>query len=114
MKGLKHIITKELYGKARASIFVLTIILMVIAIIFFLRTQAGEIYTHTDTNGINVVSNIPISEKNERRAQKIESSRTMTETERKVLENDNNAKQIHYKKEREGMGNILLLYSIFR
>lgn len=111
MKGLKHIISKELYRKAMASIFVLAIFLMAIALIYFLRTQAGDIYTD---NGIKVISNTPIPEKHERRAQKIDSSNTMTPSERRVLENENKAKQIQYKKEREGMGKLLLLYSISR
>jgi len=114
MKGLKHIISKEPYRKVRASIFVLTIFLMAIALIYPQRTQGGEIYTYTNTNGIKVISNTPISEKHERKALKTGFVNTMTPSERRMLENENKARQKQYKNEREERGKLLLLYSIFR
>ena len=114
MKGLTHIISRELYGKARAAIFVLTIFLMAIIIIYPQRTQGREIHTHTNTHDIKVTSNTPISEKHERKPLKTGSLNTMKPSERRVLENENNAKQKQYHSEREERGKLLLLYSIFR
>lgn len=103
--GLRHIISKDLYRKARAPIFILTIFLMAITLIYPQRTQGGETYTYTNENGIKVTSNIPSSEKDERKAQK---------TKRRAPENENKAKQKHYSNEREERGKLLLLYSIFK
>ncbi|MEN6318010.1 MAG: hypothetical protein ABFD82_04545 [Syntrophaceae bacterium] len=114
MKGHKHIILKKLYSKARASIFVLTILLMGIALIYSQNNQGGEIYAYTAKNGIMVISNTPIPEKHERRAQKIDSSNTMTLSDRRVQENGIKAQQKQNKNEREERGKLLLLYSIFR
>jgi len=114
MMGLKHIISKDMYRKARAPIFVLTIFLMTITLIYPQRTQGGETYTYTHKNGIKVISNIPISEKYESKAQKTDSFNTMTPSKRRTLENENKAKQRQYKKEREERGKLLLLYSIFK
>ncbi len=117
MKGLTHIISRELYGKARAVIFVLTIFLMAIIIIYPQRTQGTqgrEIHTHTNTHDIKVTSNTPISEKHERKPLKTGSFNTMKPSERRVLESGNNAKQKQYHSEREERGKLLLLYSIFR
>jgi hypothetical protein len=105
MKCLKHVSSKELYRKARASIFVLTIFLMAIACLYPQRTHGGEIYTDTDKNGIRVISNIPSSRKDERKAQK---------TERRTLGNENKAKQKQDSNERQEMGKLLLLYSIVK
>jgi len=114
MKGLTYIISRELYGKARASIFVLTIFLMAIIIIYPQRTQGREIYPYTNTHGIKVISNTPISEKHERKPLKTGPFNTMKPSERRVLENGNKAKQKQYNSEREERGKLLLLYSIFR
>ena len=114
MKGLTHIISKELYGKARASIFVLTIFLMAITLMYPQRTQGREIYTHTNTHSIKIISNTSISEKHERKPLKTGSFNTMKPSERRVLENGNKAKQKQYNSEREERGKLLLLYSIFR
>lgn len=114
MKGLIHIISKELYGKVRASIFVLTIFLMAIILIYPQRTQGREIYSHTNTHGIKVASNTPISEKHENKVQKTSSFTTMKPSERRVPENGNKEKQKQYNNEREARGKLLLLYSIFR
>lgn len=111
--GLKNIISRDLYRKARAPIFVLTIFLMAITLICSQRTQGGEIYAY-NKNGIKVISDTPISEKHERKAQKMDSFNTMTLSERRTLENEHKAKQKQYKKDREEKGKLLLLYSIFR
>jgi hypothetical protein len=84
MMGLKQIISKNLYRKATAPIFVLTIFLMTITLIYPLRIQGGEIYTGANNNGIKMASNIPISEKHENKAQK---------TERRTLKNKATQKQ---------------------
>ena len=114
MNGLTHIIAKDLYGKPRASIFVLIIFLMAITLIYPQRTQGREIYAHTNTHGIKVISHTPISEKHERKPLKTGSLTAMKPSERRVLENGNNAKQKQYHSEREARGKLLLLYSIFR
>ncbi len=79
------------------SICVLTIILMVSALIYFMSSQGGEHYTYAGKNGVSFTSISPTPEKD-----------------KNVRENENNAQQIRYKKEREGMGKLLFLYSIFR
>jgi len=87
---------------------------MAIALINFLSTQGGERYTYTGKNGINFISSTSIPEKHERRVQKIDSSNTMTSSDKSARENKNNTQHIQYKKDLEGMGKLLLLYSIFR
>jgi hypothetical protein len=114
MKGLTHIISKEMYGTPKASIFVLTIFLIAITLIYPQRTQGREIYTYTNTHGIKVVSHTPISEKHERKSLKTGSLNAMKPSERRVLENGNKAKLKQYNNERETRGKLLLLYSIFR
>jgi hypothetical protein len=114
MKCLTDIISKVLYGKVRASIFVFTMFLMAIILIYPQRTQGREIYSHTNTHGIKVASNTPISEKHEKKVQKTSSLNTNKPSERRVLENGNKEKQKQYNSEREERGKLLLLYSIFR
>jgi hypothetical protein len=114
MKGLTHIISKERYRKAGASIFVVTIFLMAIALIYPQSAQGGEIYANTDKNGIKVISNTPIPENHEIRAQKKNSSNTMPLSDRSVMKNGKKAQQKQYKNEWEEKGKLLLLYSIFR
>jgi hypothetical protein len=114
MMGLIHIISKELYRKVKASIFVLTIFLMAITLIYAQRTQGREIYTHTNTHGIKVISHTTISEKHERKALKTNPFNTMKPSDRRMPENGNKAKQKQYNNEREERGKLLLLYSIFR
>jgi hypothetical protein len=114
MKCLTDIISRKLYGKVRASIFVLTIFLTAIILVYPQRTQGREIYSHTNTHGIKVALNTPVSEKHEKKVQKTSSFNTMKPSERKVLENGNKEKQKQYHTEREARGKLLLLYSIFR
>jgi hypothetical protein len=73
--------------------------------IYLQENQGGEIYTYTNTNGIKIISNTPILENYESKAQK---------PERRTLENENKAKQKQYENERKERGKLILLYSIFR
>lgn len=114
MTGLTHIISKEMYGAPRASIFVLTIFLIAITLICPQRTQGSELNTHTNTHGIKAISHTPISEKHERKSLKTGSLNAMKPSEKRVLENENKAKLKQHHSEREERGKLLLLYSIFR
>lgn len=113
MKSLKHIISKKLHRKARAAIFILTVLVIAIALIYPQRMQAGETYTNTNKNGIKVISTSPIQEKHEIKAHKTDSSHRMTASGRRMQKNDN-AQHKHYKDIQEERGKLLLLYSIFK
>jgi hypothetical protein len=98
----------------RRVILNFAIILMAIAFMYSQGTQGGEMYAYTNVNGIKVLSNAPVSKKDERKELKIDSLNTMTPSEKRTLKNEYSAQQKRYKDDRAERGKLLLLYSIFR
>jgi Domain of unknown function (DUF4124) len=88
MKNLKPIIMTNMYRTSRTPVFIITIFLMAFSLICPRGTQGGEIYTYTDKDGVTVISNTPIPEKYHRKAQKIDSYKDLTPTERSELERE--------------------------
>ncbi len=62
---------------SRVPIWIITILLMAFTLISPQRTQAGEIYTYTDKDGITVITDRPIPEKYKAKAERLDSNNEM-------------------------------------
>jgi len=99
MKNLSPKNSDNIFRKSGILIFIITIFLTAFSLICPQGTQGGEIYTYTDKNSVTFITNTPIPEKYQGKAQKIDEYNPLTPSEKKELERE--AKNKRQKQELE-------------